>query len=140
MILKLDHAAIIVMVGCNYIPIGVLCLTNTGIMMLSCMWLGVFIALYRIFILHNTTWWEPILIGATSLISINEMYEIMSAYSFWLTMISYISSILGGLIFTYQYPDPYSDVWGFHENMHLLTSISSILVYIVNYSIVSQCS
>ena len=35
MILKLDHAAIIVMVGCNYIPIGVLCLTNTGIMMLS---------------------------------------------------------------------------------------------------------
>lgn len=140
MILKLDHAGIMVMIASNYVPICVMCLEKTGTIMLSCMWFSLFICLYRVFLLHETTWWEPIVIGAFSFVSIVEMYEIMTRIAFWSTMLSYICSLLGAANFVYEYPDPYHNVWGFHENMHLLTSMSSMLVYVANYSIVSRCS
>lgn len=140
MILKFDHAGIMIMIVLNYVPICIMCLQKTGIIMLSCMLISLMMCLYRIFFLHKTTWWEPIVVGSISLISIIEMYEIMTSIAFWSTMASYICSLFGAIIFVYEYPDPYHNIWGFHENMHLLTSIASILVYIANYSIVSRCS
>jgi len=139
-LLKLDHAGIFLMVAGNFIPIGILCLHNTGFYMLSAMWAGTIICLFRIFILHQTTWWEPLVIGCASFISIVEMYNIMTPLAFWLTMSSYLMSLVGGLVFAWEYPDPWHDTFGFHEIMHVLTSLASVAVYIANYSVVKQCS
>lgn len=117
-LLKLDHAGIVLMIACNFTPIGVLCLPRTGLCMLSSMWSMTLIGLYRIFLLHITHPIEPIATGALALISLREMHLVMTPIAFWSTMTSYIASITGGIIFIRQRPDPYPKVFGFHEIMH----------------------
>jgi predicted membrane channel-forming protein YqfA (hemolysin III family) len=104
------------------------------------MWAGALLALFRIFFLNRTTWWEPIVVGCMALISLQEMYQVMAPHAFWATIASYLASVTGGFVFAYQWPDPWHDTFGFHEIMHLCTSIASVLVYIANYSVVDQCS
>lgn len=139
-LLKLDHAGIFLMVAGNFVPIGIMCLPRTGIYMLGFMWTGAIIGLFRIFLINHTTWWEPIAVGAIALISLEEMYQVMAPHAFWVTMGSYVASVLGGVVFAHQWPDPWHEVFGFHEIMHVLTSMASVLVYIANYSVVDRCS
>ncbi len=140
LLLKLDHAGIFLMVAGNFVPIGIMCLPVTGLYMLGFMWVGVMVGIFRIFVLNRTTWWEPIAVGATSLISIKEMYQGMAPHAFWSTMGSYVASVVGAVVFANQWPDPWPDHFGFHEIMHVLTSLASVLVYIANHSVVSSCS
>ena len=49
-----------------------------------------------------------------------------------------ITQIFGVIIFAKQYPVFYMDVFGFHEIYHMITIISIVAVYMMNYSIIER--
>lgn len=44
----------------------------------------------------------------------------------------------GGLIYAFCYPDPFPNVFGYHEVFHLFTAISAILTFACNLSVITS--
>ena len=136
---KMDRAAIFFNISGNFTPVSIIFLANTGIYLLSTQWIVSLICIYRIFFQNKTIWWEPLMVGAIALAFIPEMWEAMTPYEFWMTMFSYIVSIIGGGFYGLQLAlSPRPDIWGCHENFHLFASIASCIVYCINISLASR--
>jgi hemolysin III len=133
--IKIDRFFIYLNIAGNFTPVSVFFLKKTGIYFFGLLWGGVVIQFFKIFYYNTSYWWEPLAFGAIALLFTNELYETMTAYEFWMTMSSYIASIIGGICFGLKIPDTFPDIWGYHEYYHLSVSIASIIVYFINYSL-----
>jgi channel protein (hemolysin III family) len=136
LIIKLDRSGIFLNVSGNFTPVSILFMKKTGIYLCGSQWLFSFVGIYRIFFLNRTIWWEPLGVGAIAILFIPEMWEVMTPFEFWMTMSSYVFSVIGG-IFTYYKIDLYvkPHIWGYHENFHFCVAVAGIIVYFINYSL-----
>jgi hemolysin III len=133
---KLDRAGIFLNVAGNFMPVSLLLMKDTGIYLLSLQCIFSLIGIIRIFYFNRSVWWEPLVVGGIALFFISEMWKVQSKYEFWMTMSSYIASLIGG-VFTalrIDWPSSKPQVWGYHENFHLCVSIAGVIVYLINYS------
>ena len=133
--IKLDRFFIFLNISGNFTPVSVIFLKKTGFYFLTILWSGSFIEFLRIFGFNRNKWWEPMLFGATAFLFTGELYETMTPYEFWMTMSSYLASIIGGICFGLKIPDTLPEIWGYHEYYHLSVSIAAVIVYFINYSL-----
>jgi hemolysin III len=138
LILKLDHCGIFIMLAGNFTPAGVLCLPATGAIAVALQWLGVAVGCIRIFYHETSLWWEPIVVGCLGVVSIYEMGFMLTPAEYALAIASYVFSLMGGLTFGFRYPDPWREVFGFHEVFHSLVALASLCVYCVNLSVMRR--
>lgn len=133
---KLDRVGIFLNVSGNFTPVSLLFMKETGVYLLSLQWFFSLVGIVRIFFFNKSLWWEPLAVGAIALLFIPEMWEVQSQYEFWMTMSSYVASLIGGVFTTLRIDWPSSKplVWGYHESFHLWVTIAGIIVYCINYS------
>jgi len=137
--IKLDRAAIFCNVSGNFTPLSIIFLKTTGIYLLSAQWLASLVCIYQIFFLNRTIWWQPLMVGAIALAFIPEMWELMTPYEFWMTMSSYVASVIGGVFYGLKLDiSSKPELWGSHENFHLFVVIACVIVYCINFSLASR--
>ena len=136
--IKVDRFCIFLNIAGNFTPVSVFFLKQTGPYFIGLLWGGVVIQYYKIFYYNKSAWWEPLAFGGIALPFTYELYETMTVYEFWMTISSYIASIIGGICFGLRIPDTHPDIWGYHEWYHLSVSIASCIVYCINYSLSSH--
>jgi len=73
LLLMVDNFGIFLMIGCNFTPVALLSLPQTGLLMICLMWTAILVSATRIFYWKRTLWWEPILVGSLALLSLKEM-------------------------------------------------------------------
>lgn len=62
----------------------------------------------------------------------------MTIYEIQLTCATWISYGIGTIIFSFQYPDPFPNSFGYHEIFHVFVVLASIFAYCVNLSIIER--
>jgi channel protein (hemolysin III family) len=141
LVVKLDRTAIFLNVSGNFTPVCIFFMKKTGVYLLVAQWFTSIVGIFRIFVMNKTLWWEPLGVGAIALLFIPEMWTVMTQYEFWMTMASYVASLIGG-VFTSLKINMSSrpDIWGYHENFHLFVTIAGIIVYGINYSLSGRAS
>jgi len=138
LLIKLDRFCIFLNIAGNFTPVSVFFLKKTGIYFITLLWGGVIFQYFKIFYYNKSAWWEPLAFGAIALFFTEEFYETMTLYEFWMTMSSYVASIIGGICFGFRIPDTIPEIWGYHEWYHLSVGIASVIVYCINYSLSSH--
>jgi len=140
-VLKIDRFAIFMNIAANCVPLALLFMNHTGIFLFTLQWFLCFVGAYRIFYLNRSIWWEPLSVGGVTLLFITEIYKIQTTYEFSLTISTYVLAIIASLFTSYKMDlSSCPDIWGYHENFHLFTFLSSLAGFFINYSLAGRYS
>ena len=127
---RIDHVMIFILIAGSYTPFCLLPLRETwGFSFLGLVWglavVGVFIKIYWI---HAPRWLSTAIYLAMGWLVVIVAYPLSQTLSsetaLWLILGGAAYS-LGALIYVLKWPDPYPDVFGFHEIWHLFVLAGS---------------
>lgn len=146
---RFDMAGIFVMIAYNLCPVFVFLIPEMCVFILSIMSIfcacGIAIAInrpplccnMRISKINMTFIYLIMGFGVTVLI-LPKFIERANDLELWCWGIGAFFYGTGTLIFVFEIPNPYPDTFGYHEIFHACTTISGILTYVTNYSIVKR--
>lgn len=137
---RIDHAAIFVFIAGTATPICLLTLKNaSGLQLLSILWL---VAIIGMFITtrwtHEPKWSRALLYVAMGWLGILYFPEIKSSLNttnIQLLVIGGVTYTLGAMIYAFKWPDPFPNVFGYHEVFHVLVVLGSGFHFFLNYNI-----
>lgn len=138
---KLDRSAIFLAIGGGFTPIAVVCLDGRQqLAVLVTAWVGcaIGIALQWIPRVHRA--WRGasyIIVSWTAIAVFPELADRMGALGFSLILIGGVFYSLGALALALRWPNPWPNVFGFHEVFHACTVIACALQFAaISYAVV----
>ncbi|MFZ2315283.1 MAG: hemolysin III family protein [Gammaproteobacteria bacterium] len=137
---SIDHAAIFALIAGTATPVCLIGLKNqTGLFFLCVIW-GIAIVgmLLTIFWTQGPKWIRSLLYVILGWLVIPYFSEIqfkLGMVNFELLLAGGIFYTLGALVYAFKRPNPYPNVFGYHEIFHALIVIASLFHFIVIYNL-----
>ena len=133
---RLDHAAIYIYIAGTYTPFALIALSDAwGIPVLSAVWGLAGIGAVQSLIFIDVSRWLRMLsyltLGWIGLIPVYELWQSLPFSAFALLVLGGATYSLGGLVYGMRRPDPFPQVFGYHEVFHGLTLVASGLFSLV---------
>ncbi len=132
---RLDHSMIFVFIAGTYTPIAVLTLPrDSAIAVLAAVWSG---ALFGVAL--QTTWrraprWLSapcyIALGWVAVFVMPDLLRNGGVAAFVLIVAGGVVYTVGGVVYALKRPNPYPEVFGFHEVFHLCTLVAAVCHYV----------
>lgn len=137
---RIDHSAIFALIAGTATPICLVVLKDhSGFMLLSVLWgiavLGMFLTLFWT---QTPKWVRALLyviLGWLVIPYISELKSNMSFAEFQFLLAGGVLYTLGAFVYAFKRPNPYPDVFGYHEVFHALIFIAGIFHFIVIYNL-----
>lgn len=131
---RLDHSTIFVLIAGTYTPFALLALEGpTAIAVLAVAWtgaaIGVGIKLYRAD-LHVLSGILYIGLGWVIVVVLPSLVRELSGVQLALTFAGGLTYSLGALVLAIKRPNPWPQVFGYHEVWHAATVVAAILLYL----------
>jgi hemolysin III len=127
---RLDHSTIFLAIAGAYTPISVACLDGWHrVAVLGAAWAGAVIGI--------TLQWLPIhvpralftivyvVVGWSMAVALPQLFHGIGALGFSLVLAGGAAYTVGAVVYAIKRPDPWPEVFGFHEVFHLLTVIGA---------------
>lgn len=134
LLLRLDHAAIFVMIAGSYTPLTLITLRQYspawGWSLFGTVWgLGILGVVFKLFWLDAPRWLSTglyLLMGWLAVVAAGPMLQSLPVGGLaWLVAGGLFYSV-GALVFIFERPDPYPGVFGHHELWHLFVLAGSV--------------
>jgi hemolysin III len=138
---RLDHSTIFLAIAGAYTPISVACLTGWHrVAVLAAAWGGA--------VLGITLQWLPlhvpralftvvyIVVGWSMALALPQLFHGIGALGFSLVLAGGVAYTVGAVVYALKRPDPWPQVFGFHEVFHLCTVVAAICHYIAVWLII----
>ncbi len=127
---RLDHSAIYLAIAGSYTPVAAICLSgSTRPAVLATVWaaaaLGV--ALQWLPVRPHRAVFAALYVGVgwVALLAVPQLFHGMGAVGFSLVLAGGVVYSLGALVYATRRPDPWPQVFGFHEVFHALTLVAA---------------
>jgi hemolysin III len=129
---KVDHTGIYLLIAGSYTPISLLAMSGVlRAVVFSAVWLGalVGIALEWIWSRPPKGWVTAVYItlGWVAVIGIPQLWTSLGAAGFLLVVLGGVSYTVGAVIHAAQRPDPWPEVFGYHELFHVFVLVALVL-------------
>lgn len=142
---KLDHAAIFFLIAGTYTPVCMACLPFHESWVRFCLmtaWVIAFAGMVKSLLWQN----PPKLLNVSfyficGLCILPNLPRIVQIFELWKSILFICGGVLylaGGLIYGLEYPDPYPDVFGYHEIFHVLTVLANICFFLPIYNCITR--
>jgi len=135
---KLDHVAIFIMIAATSTPI--MYIYTAGIWRWSIIivqWTLVGFGLwFKLFYLHAPRILSPVIylsMGWMAAIPFRQLWFLMAPLSIKLLILGGIAFSIGATIYAFKKPNPYPEIFGFHEIFHLFILLGAFLHFLVVY-------
>jgi len=132
---KLDHTGIYLLIAGSYTPISLLALSGPlRVVVFSAVWLGALagIALEWIWYRPPKGWVTAVYItlGWVAVIGVPQLWTSLGVVGFLLIFFGGVSYTVGAVIHAARRPDPWPEVFGYHELFHALTIVAVVCQYV----------
>lgn len=129
---RADHAAIFVLIGGSYAPMGLLALPpHIGRPLLALVGAGCFLGLVKsLFWAHAPRWLTAglyVAVGWLAVLEFRQLNQALGNTRCALVIAGGICYSVGALVYARRKPDPNPAVFGYHEIFHLLVIVASVL-------------
>jgi hemolysin III len=129
---KLDHTCIYLLIAGTYTPISLIAMSGViRVLVFSVVWLGAVVG-----IALEWMWYRPprgwvttnyIVVGWVALIALPQLWTSLGVAGFFLVLLGGISYTVGAVIHAAQRPDPWPEVFGYHELFHVFVLVALVL-------------
>jgi hemolysin III len=129
---KVDHTGIYLLIAGSYTPISLLAMTGVlRAVVFSAVWLGalVGIALEWIWDRPPKGWVTAVYItlGWVAVVGIPQLWTSLGVAGFLLVVLGGVSYTIGAVIHAARRPDPWPEVFGYHELFHVFVLVALVL-------------
>lgn len=127
---RLDHSTIFLAIAGAYTPVAVIGLhgVNQGVV-LSISWVGAVVGIALQWLPFHLPRWlfaaVYVIVGWGALFAFPQLYDGLGATGFMLILGGGLAYTAGAVVYAIKRPDPWPQVFGFHEVFHLLTVIGA---------------
>lgn len=129
---KLDHSCIYLLIAGTYTPISLIAMSGViRVLVFSAVWLAAIVG-----IALEWVWYRPprgwvttnyIVIGWVALIALPQLWTSLGVAGFLLVLLGGLSYTFGAVIHAAQRPDPWPEVFGYHEVFHVFVLVALVL-------------
>jgi len=129
---KLDHTCIYLLIAGTYTPISLIAMSGViRVLVFSVVWLGAVVGIGL-----EWLWFRPprgwvttnyIAIGWVALIALPQLWTSLGVAGFLLVLLGGSSYTVGAVIHAAQRPDPWPEVFGYHELFHVFVLVGLVL-------------
>jgi hemolysin III len=131
---RADHATIFVLIAGTYTPVCVTVLEGTtSVVVLAVVWggaaLGIATKLYRVD-LHVLSGFLYVGLGWTAVVVLPAMWAALPTPAFVLYVVGGVIYTAGALVLATNRPDPFPEVFGYHEVWHAATIAAALCMYV----------
>ena len=129
---KLDHTCIYLLIAGTYTPISLIAMSGViRVLVFSVVWLCAIIG-----IALEWMWYRPprgwvtsnyIVVGWVALIALPQLWTSLGVAGFLLVLLGGVSYTVGAVIHAAQRPDPWPEVFGYHELFHVFVLVALVL-------------
>jgi hemolysin III len=129
---KLDHTCIYLLIAGTYTPISLIAMSGViRVLVFSVVWLGAIVG-----IALEWMWYRPprgwvttnyIVVGWVALIALPQLWTSLGVAGFLLVLLGGVSYTVGAVIHAAQRPDPWPEVFGYHELFHVFVLVALLL-------------
>ena len=128
---KVDHTAIYLMIAGTTTPVSLLAMTGwVRVLVFGTVWLGTVVG-----IILEWAWYVPpkgwvtsvfITLGWVAVLGFPQLWTNLGPVGFTLVMLGGVSYTVGAIIHAARRPDPWPDVFGYHEIFHVLVLVAVV--------------
>jgi hemolysin III len=127
---KLDHSTIFLAIAGAYTPVAVVGLDGGYQIVVLCVaWIGAVIGITLQWLPFHLPRWlfaaVYVLVGWSALFAFRQLYSGLGALGFLLILGGGLAYTAGAVVYALKRPDPWPQVFGFHEVFHLLTIVGA---------------
>ena len=131
---RVDHAAIFVLIGGSYAPMGLLALpSDVGHRLLALVWCGCLAGVVKsIFWAHAPRWLTAsiyVAVGWMATLEFRSLHLALGSRRAALVLAGGVCYSLGALVYARRKPDPMPAVFGYHEIFHVLVIVAAALQF-----------
>ena len=129
---KLDHTCIYLLIAGTYTPISLIAMSGViRVLVFSVVWLGAVVG-----IALEWMWYRPprgwvttnyIVVGWVAVIALPQLWTSLGVAGFLLVLLGGVSYTVGAVIHAAQHPDPWPEVFGYHELFHVFVLVALLL-------------
>ena len=129
---KLDHTCIYLLISGTYTPISLIAMSGViRVLVFSVVWLGAIVG-----IALEWLWYRPprgwvttnyIVVGWVALVALPQLWTSLGVAGFLLVLLGGLSYTVGAVIHAAQRPDPWPEVFGYHELFHVFVLVALVL-------------
>lgn len=129
---KLDHTCIYLLIAGTYTPISLIAMSGViRVLVFSVVWLGAIVG-----IALEWLWYRPprgwvttnyIVVGWVALVALPQLWTSLGVAGFLLVLLGGLSYTVGAVIHAAQRPDPWPEVFGYHELFHVFVLVALVL-------------
>jgi hemolysin III len=129
---KLDHTCIYLLIAGTYTPISLIAMSGAiRVLVFSVVWLGAVVG-----IALEWMWYRPprgwvttnyIVVGWVALIALPQLWTSLGVAGFLLVLLGGLSYTVGAVIHAARRPDPWPEVFGYHELFHVFVLVALVL-------------
>jgi hemolysin III len=129
---KLDHTCIYLLIAGTYTPISLIAMSGViRALVFSVVWLGAIVG-----IALEWLWYRPprgwvttnyITVGWVALIALPQLWTSLGVAGFLLVLLGGVSYTVGAVIHAARRPDPWPEVFGYHELFHVFVLVALVL-------------
>jgi hemolysin III len=129
---KLDHTCIYLLIAGTYTPISLIAMSGViRVLVFSVVWLGAVVG-----IALEWMWYRPprgwvttnyIVVGWVAIIALPQLWTSLGVAGFLLVVFGGVSYTVGAVIHASQRPDPWPEVFGYHELFHVFVLVALVL-------------
>lgn len=139
---RLDHAMIFIFIAGTVTPICILGLPDkAGTNLLALFWGTAILGVCKeLFWLKGPKWVSAVLYVGMGWLAgpyISEFLSALGTTSTYFLIIGGVIYTLGALIYALKWPNPFPQVFGYHEIFHILVMIASVFHFIVIYRLIA---
>ena len=133
---RVDHASIYAMIAGSYTPFGLLVLSGDWrITVLAIVWAGAAVAILTRMCWARPPRWLPVLIGCSlgwvGVVVFPQLLTKTGLVASLLVLASGVCYTVGALVYARRRPDPFPNVFGYHELFHALVVAAVAVQYTV---------
>jgi hemolysin III len=131
---KLDHTGIFLLIAGSYTPISLLAMSGViRVVVFSAVWLGALAG-----IALEWAWFRPprgwvtavyISLGWVAIIGLPQLWTSLGVAGFLLVFLGGVSYTVGAVIHATRRPDPWPEVFGYHELFHVFVLLAMVMHY-----------
>ena len=131
---KLDHTGIYLLIAGSYTPISLLAMSGViRAVVFSAVWSGALVGIALEWI-----WYRPprgwvtavyISLGWVAIIGLPQLWTSLGIVGFLLVLFGGVSYTVGAVVHAARRPDPWPEVFGYHELFHVFVLVALVLQY-----------
>ena len=133
---RLDHATIYIMIAGSSTPICLLALSPiVGTKLLQLVWFAAFFGIIQsLFWVNAPKWLSAVMyvtVGCLVIPYLPELRAALSLQDIWLLLSGGVVYTIGAIIYALRKPDPFPEIFGYHEIFHLLVIAGAAMHFLV---------